>query len=120
MGQNWHNMRFSTRLMFVVLTCLMPVIVLAAWSGYTHWAERRDQLGDLSLQQAQLLNGDIGSITDGGRTLLGAVALLDDVRDVTASCDDKLNAMLHSLPMFAFVARLDDDGEIRCGSVSAP
>ena len=31
-----------------------------------------------------MLYGDIGSITDGGRTLLGAVALLDDVRDVTA------------------------------------
>ena len=87
---------------------------------YTHWAERRAQLGDLSIQQAQLLYGDIGSITDGGRTLLGAVALLDDVRDVTANCDDKLNATLRSLPMFAFVARLDDNGEIRCGSASSP
>ena len=113
-------MRFSTRLMFVVLSCLMPVIVLEAWSEYTHWAERRAQLGDLSVQQAQLLYGDIGSITDGGRTLLGAVALLDDVRDVTASCDSKLNATLRSLPMFAFVARLDDNGKIRCGSASSP
>src|SRR5689334_855219 len=120
MVRSWRGMRFSTRLLLVVLTCLVPVIVLEVWSEYTHWAERRAQLGDLSIQQAQLLNGDIGSITDGGRTLLGAVALLDDVRDVTASCDDKLNAMLHSLPMFAFVARLDDDGEIRCGSASSP
>src|SRR4051794_27276483 len=120
MGRNWYRMRFSTRLMLVVLTCLMPVMVLEAWSEYTHWAEQRAQLGDLSVQQAQLLNGDIGSITAGGRTLVGAVALLDDVREVTASCDDKLNATLRSLPMFAFVARLDADGEIRCGSASSP
>src|SRR5689334_11568887 len=120
MVRSWRGMRFSTRLMLVVLTCLVPVIVLEAWSEYTHWVQRRAQLADLSVQQAQLLNGDIGSITAGGRTLLGAVALLDDVRDVTASCDDKLNAMLRSLPMFAFVARLDDDGETRCGSASSP
>src|ERR1051325_1577818 len=102
MRGNWRSMRFSTRLMFVVLSCLMPVIILEAWSEYTHWAERRDQLGDLSVQQAQLLSGDIGSITDGGRTLLGAVALLDDVRDVTTNCDSKLNATLRSPPIFAF------------------
>ena len=64
MVRSWRGMRFSTRLLLVVLTCLVPVIVLEVWSEYTHWAERRAQLGDLSIQQAQLLNGDIGSITD--------------------------------------------------------
>ena len=78
-----HNMRLSTRLLFIVLTCLLPVIVLGVWVEYSHWAERRAQLGDLSLQQAQLLNGDVDSIAEGARTLLTAVAQLDEVRDAT-------------------------------------
>jgi signal transduction histidine kinase/ActR/RegA family two-component response regulator len=120
MGRNWRNIRFSTRLLLIVLTCLVPVIVLGAWTDYSHWAERRAQFGDLALQQAQLLNGDISSITESGRTLLSAVAQLDDVRDATASCGDKLNAMIHGLPMFAFVVRMDESGAIRCSSASPP
>ncbi|HEY7580303.1 MAG TPA: histidine kinase dimerization/phospho-acceptor domain-containing protein, partial [Acetobacteraceae bacterium] len=120
MGRNWRNIRFSTRLLLVVLTCLLPVIVLVAWSEYNHWVERRAQFGDLALQQAQMLNGDIGSIMDGGRTLLSAVAQLDDVQDATSSCGEKLNAMMHGLPMFAFVVRIDETGAIRCSSAPSP
>ena len=74
MGGRRHSMRLSTRLLLVVLTCLLPVIVLGAWVEYRDWQERRAQLGELSLQQAQLLNGDIDSIAEGARTLLAAVA----------------------------------------------
>ncbi len=86
MGRNRHSIRFSTRLLLIVLTCLLPVIVLGGWNEYSHWAERRTQLSDLALQQTQLLNGDIGSITESGRTLLSAVMQLDEVRGATASC----------------------------------
>ena len=113
-------MRFSTRLMFVVLSCLMPVIVLEAWSEYTHWAERRAQLGDLSIQQAQLRTGtSAASRTAAARYWVQLLCWMMSAI-VTANCDDKLNATLRSLPMFAFVARLDDNGEIRCGSASSP
>jgi hypothetical protein len=63
-------MRFSVRLLLVVLTCLVPVILLEVWTEYSHWSERRMQRGELVMQQAQLLGGDIGSIVESGRTLL--------------------------------------------------
>jgi signal transduction histidine kinase/CheY-like chemotaxis protein len=119
MGGGYHSMRLSTRLLLVMLTCLLPVIALGAWVEYSHWQERRVQLGDLSLQQAQLLNGDIDSITEGARTLLSTVALLDEVRDATSGCGDKLRAVQRNLPMFAFVALLDADGNLICASESA-
>jgi signal transduction histidine kinase/CheY-like chemotaxis protein len=102
-----------------VLTCLLPVILLGIYVEYSDWAERRAQLGDLSLQQAQLLNGDIDSIAEGARTLLSAVAQFDDVRHIAASCSDRLLATQQSLPMYSFVALLDTDGRIDCTSERA-
>jgi signal transduction histidine kinase/CheY-like chemotaxis protein len=115
-----HNMRLSTRLLFMVLTCLLPLMLLGVWVEYSHWVERREQLGDLSLQQAQLLNGDVGSIADGVRTLLSAVAQLDDVRNLTPTCSERLRATQRSLPMYAFVALLDADGRVVCSSQPIP
>jgi signal transduction histidine kinase/CheY-like chemotaxis protein len=119
MGGRRHSMRLSTRLLLVVLTCLLPVIVLGAWVEYRDWQERRAQLGELSLQQAQLLNGDIDSIAEGARTLLAAVAQLDEVRDATPACGERLRATRLSVPMFAFVALLDTDGNLICASEPA-
>ena len=110
------NVRLSTRLLLIVLTCLLPIILLGIYVEYSHWAERRAQLGDLSLQQAQLLNGDIDSIAEGARTLLSAVAQFDEVRHVTATCSDRLRATRESLPIYSFVALLGADGRIFCTS----
>jgi signal transduction histidine kinase/CheY-like chemotaxis protein len=111
-----HNMRLSTRLLLIVLTCLLPIMLLGAWVEYSHWVERRAQLGDLALQQAQLLNGDVGSIAEGARALLSAAAQLDAVRKVTPTCDERLRATQRSLPIYAFVALLDGDGKVVCSS----
>jgi signal transduction histidine kinase/ActR/RegA family two-component response regulator len=115
-----HNMRLSTRLLLIVLTCLLPIMLLGVWVEYSHWIERREQLGDLALQQAQLLNGDVGSIAEGVRTLLSAVAQLDEVRDAMPTCSERLSATKRSLPMYAFVARLDADGKVVCASQPIP
>ena len=115
-----HNMRLSTRLLFIVLTCLLPVMLLGVWVEYSHWAERRAQLGDLALQQAQLLNGDVGSIAEGVRSVLSAVAQLDEVRNVAPACNERLSATQRNLPIYAFVALLDADGRIACTSEPIP
>ena len=113
------NVRLSTRLLLIVLTCLLPIILLGIYVEYSHWAERRAQLGDLSLQQAQLLNGDIDSIAEGARTLLSAVAQFDEVHHVKATCNDRLRATQQSLPIYSFVALLGSDGRIDCTSEPA-
>ncbi len=114
-----HSMRLSTRLLLVVLTCLLPVIVLGTWVEYRDWEERGAQLGEMSLQQAQLLNGDIDSVAEGARTLLAAVAQLDEVRDAAPACGERLRATQRSVPMFAFIALLDAGGNLICASEPA-
>jgi signal transduction histidine kinase/ActR/RegA family two-component response regulator len=112
-------MRLSTRLSLIVLTCLLPVIALVVWVEYSHWSERRAQLGDLALQQALLLNGDLDSIVQGARAFLNTVGQFDEVREATATCDERLGMTQRDLPMYAFVALLDANGRIICASQPA-
>ena len=45
------------------------------------------QLGDLALQQAELLNGDVESIADGAGVLLSTVAQVRAVGKLAPDCD---------------------------------
>jgi signal transduction histidine kinase/CheY-like chemotaxis protein len=114
----YRGTRLSTRLLLIVLTCLVPIIALAVWVEYGHWAERRAQLGDLALQQADLLNGDIESIADGAHVLLSTVAEMPEVREPAPACDTRLAGIKRDLPMFAFIALIDADGGVVCTSRS--
>jgi signal transduction histidine kinase/CheY-like chemotaxis protein len=110
-------MRLSNRLLLIVLTCLVPIMALVVWVEYSHWAERRAQLGDLAQQQAELLNGDIASIADGARVLLSTAAEFRIFRrDLTSSCDERLVSIQRDLPMFAFVAVVNAGGNVLCAS----
>ena len=110
-------MRLSTRLLLIVLTCLVPIMALAVWVEYSHWAERRAQLGDLAQQQGELLNGDISSIADNARVLLNTAAEFRIFRrELTPSCVDRLISIQRDLPMFAFLALVDSGGNVLCAS----
>jgi len=113
----YQSMRLSTRLLLIVLTCLVPIMALVVWVEFSHWAERRAQLGDLAEQQAELLNGDISSIADGARVLLSTAAEFRVFRrDLTTSCDERLVSIQQDLPMFAFLAVVDARGNVLCAS----
>jgi signal transduction histidine kinase/CheY-like chemotaxis protein len=117
MWARYQSMRLSNRLLLIVLTCLVPIMALVVWVEYSHWAERRAQLGDLAQQQAELLNGDIASIADGARVLLSTAAEFRVFRrDLTSSCDERLVSIQRDLPMFAFVAVVDAGGNVLCAS----
>src|SRR3954468_15322575 len=105
-------MRLTTRLLLIVLTCLLPIIAISVWFEYSHWEERRAQLGDLALQQAQLLNGDVDSIAGGARTLLTTAAEFPELHGSDAGCEQRLAAVQRNAPMFAFLALLDRDGGV--------
>ena len=117
MWARYQSMRLSTRLLLIVLTCLVPIMALVVWVEFSHWAERRAQLGDLAEQQAELLNGDISSIADGARVLLSTAAEFRVFRrDLTTSCDERLVSIQQDLPMFAFLAVVDARGNVLCAS----
>ncbi len=60
-------MKLSTRLVLLILGCLLPILTAQVYSQVNLYAERHEQLGGLVLRQAQLANAGIASIVDAVR-----------------------------------------------------
>ncbi len=109
-------MRLTTRFMLLTIACLLPTLVLAGFIEVDQRAERKAQLEDLVLRQAELLNGDISSIALGARGVLAILSEFQPVRTRQPSCAPRLAAAKRELPSFAFLAVLDRDGRLVCSS----
>ncbi len=115
-GKPGKGMRLTTRLMLLVLVCLVPTVTLGVFVQIEARAERKAQLGELVLRQAELLNGDILSVAEGARSLLVAAAEFDAVHRLDPRCADRLLAIKRNLPTYAFLAVLDGSGGLVCAS----
>ncbi|MBV9251444.1 MAG: cache domain-containing protein, partial [Acetobacteraceae bacterium] len=106
----------------IIGICILPIIALQLTVSWSQWAERKAQIGDLAIHQAELLAGDAGSIAEGARLLLGAAAEFHQVRTRGAECNLRLAAIRRNAPGFLFIALVDGSGGIYCtsdGSVHA-
>jgi len=110
------GMRLSTRLILIIATCLIPTIALQVVIGVNQWNERRDELGTVALHQAELLAGDMASISEGARIFLSTVAEFQPVRAQSPGCDLRLASLRRNVPSFAFVAVVDANGGVQCAS----
>ena len=109
-------MRISTRLLLIVATCLLPIIALHAAVSWQRWTDRKSQLAELAMHQAQLLAGDAHSIAQGARILLGAATQIREVQRLGDQCGARLEGLLRQAPGFAFLAVVERDGQMRCAS----
>ena len=122
-------MKLSTRLVLLILGCLLPILTAQIYSQVNLYRERHEQLGGLVLRQAELANADMASIIDSVRQL-GALAgqfppmrtpptgsptrgspPLENPGPATASvgtsgvgCTDRLTALRHILTQYRFLA----------------
>ncbi|MBK1658809.1 hybrid sensor histidine kinase/response regulator [Paracraurococcus ruber] len=110
------GMRLSTRLILVIATSLLPIMAMQVVIGWSQWAERKAQLGDLALQQAQLLAGNLDGIAQGARILLGAATESPELRQLGPGCDGYLAHLRRHAPGYAFIALVDGTGRIACAS----
>lgn len=112
-------MRVSTRLLLIIAACMMPTMALYALIGINLWSERKAQLADLSVQQANLLAGDLNSVAEGARILLASAAEFHQVRSRGESCSVRLAQVQRNVPSFRFLAYVDEEGRVQCASDSA-
>jgi hypothetical protein len=106
------GMRVSERLLLLIGCCLLPALGLYALIGFNLWKERKVQLADLAVHQAELLAGDIDSITEGARILLASAAEFHQVRSQGVDCSARLTGLRRNVPSFAFLVYLDAEGRI--------
>jgi signal transduction histidine kinase/ActR/RegA family two-component response regulator len=110
------SMRVSTRILLIIATCLLPTIGLQTAVSWSQWAERKAQLDELAIRQAQLLAGNVDGIAEGARILLGAATEFRQIHTFGSDCGARLASLRRHAQGFAFVAAVDADGRIRCAS----
>ena len=95
-------MRLSTRLVLLILVCLLPVMGAQAFSQIKLYRQRQGQLDNLALRQAELANGDLAGMVEGVRQFAVAVAQFPDIHrggDACARTAGDLAARPASLPL---------------------
>jgi len=114
-------MKLSTRLVLLILGCLLPILTAQVYSQVNLYAERHEQLGGLVLRQALLANADMTSIVDSTHQLGLVIGQFPFVRASGESCDQRLTALHQSLTQYRFLAVFSPaDGTLLCNSDGAP
>ena len=113
-------MKLSTRLVLLILGCLLPILTAQIYSQINLYAERHDQLGDLVLRQAELANADMTSVLDSVRQLGALAAQFPSMRAPSEHCSQRLTALRESLTQYRFLALFSPDGSLLCASDGAP
>jgi signal transduction histidine kinase/ActR/RegA family two-component response regulator len=114
-------MRLSTRLVLLVLGCLLPILTAQVYSQINLHAERHEQLGGLAMRQAEFVNADMASIIDGVHQLGIVTGEFRSMRDGGDICSKRLTALQRSLPQYRFMALFAQaDGTLLCASDGLP
>jgi len=108
----------AARLVLIIAVCVLPAIGIYVAIGWMLWEDRKAQLEDLVLQQAQLLAGNVSGISGGAQILLAAAEEFRQVRSFGDECNARLTALDRKAPGFLFLIYIDPEGTVRCASNS--
>ena len=106
--------RLAMRLLLLILICLAPMVGAQIFVQFDLGQERRAQLGELAMRQAELANSDLVSIIDGTRQLAATVGQLAAASD--PGCSERVARLIHDLPTYKFIAFYDASGRAICAS----
>ena len=110
-------MKLSTRLVLIILGCLLPILASQIYSQVNLYAERHDQLSGLVVRQAELANADISSIIDGVHQLGALAGQYPSLQTSGRRCNDRLTALRRRLTQYRFLALFSPmDGALLCAS----
>jgi signal transduction histidine kinase/CheY-like chemotaxis protein len=112
-------MSLSTRLLFLILVCLLPVMGGEAVNQWDMFRQRQGQLDNLALRQAELANGDLAGMLDGVHQFTLAVAQVREVHSAGPACEERLASLQRGLMAYRFMAVYDPSGRLLCGTSPA-
>ncbi len=109
-------MKLSTRLVLLILGCLLPILAAQTYSQMNLNDARRAQHSRLLLRQAALASSEMGSIIDGVTQLAALVERLPPVSADSRNCGEQLGSVQHDLAAYRFLAIHAPNGALLCGS----
>ena len=117
-GPETDSMKLSTRLLLLILGCLVPILVAQFFTLLRQHADRQARLSDSVLSQAELAMNDMAGAVDSVRRLSWIAARLSSIVAPTPDpdCGDQLSSLHRDLPSLSFIAIVDREGALICGS----
>jgi signal transduction histidine kinase/ActR/RegA family two-component response regulator len=113
-------MKLSTRLILLVLGCLLPILAAQVYSQVNLHHARQAQVSALVLRQAELANAHLGTVVDAVGQLWTTVVQFPEIPSSGPPCDARLTSLQRDLPQYRFLALYRLDGTLQCGSAAAP
>ena len=112
-------MKLSTRLVLLILGCLVPILAAQLFTLARQHADRQARAGDAALWQAELAMNDLSSVVAEVRRIAMIAAKMPSVVSAGPQCPDQLSALHRDLPSLSFLAVVGTDGMLLCGSFPA-
>jgi signal transduction histidine kinase len=109
-------MKLSTRLLLLILGCLVPILAAQFYTLVRQHGDRQARLSDSVLSQAELAMNDMAGVVDGVRRLSWIAARLSSIIVPDTDCGDQLSSLHRDLPSLSFIAVVDRAGKLICGS----
>jgi signal transduction histidine kinase/CheY-like chemotaxis protein len=103
-------MRLSTRLILLIVGCLLPMVIAQIFSQSTLYEERHRQIDAIARQDAALADTDLDGLLDGVRQLAAIVAEYPDATSDTTGCTQRLTSLDRALSRYRFLALLPQNG----------
>ncbi len=114
-------MKLSTRLVLLVVGCLVPILTAQVCSQINLYAKQREQLSGLALRQAELANADMVSMIDSVHQLASFAGQFPPMLTPGEHCGQSLTAIRQSFTQYRFLAIFTAaDGSLLCASDDAP
>jgi len=104
------------RLLVLVVAATLPALLVLVYLQQDLRNDRMERIPGEALQQAELINSNMRSVTEGARQLGAAMARYATVRGLDARCVGHMHEVQGDLPSYAVVSVRDGGGRLVCSS----
>ncbi len=113
-------MKLSTRLVLLVLGCLMPILAAQTYLQLRLGDVKRAQVSALVLRQAESASANLDTVIDSVVQFGTSIVRFPDLTKAGPECGARLASLRQDLPQYRFLAIYKPDGELVCGSMAEP
>lgn len=112
-------MRLSTRLILLILGCMLPILGAQIYTQVHLHQERQRHIGRIALREAEFANRDLDGFVDDVAEIAATVSQFPEVPNAGPGCGDRMATLQRSLTRYRFLAVADSTGRVLCSSLPA-
>ncbi len=112
-------MKLSTRLLLLILGCMLPILAAQLYTAVQRNAERHAQLAETTRYQAERSIGELSAIIDGIRRIATVAAHWESLHTTGPGCVRSLETLRADIDNPRFLAVVNANGQLLCARTPA-